>query len=94
MASFKWGMFKLLERLSDLRGRGPSGRLAPEHAPDGKRALWVFVSTLGELNAIEPFLRKLVGRLCHLELVLITDHAHYQASYRGLYPNARVWVTY
>jgi 3-deoxy-D-manno-octulosonic-acid transferase len=82
-----------LEALSDLRGNTAAGRmtLAPPVRP--RPALWVYVSTIGELNAIEPLLRSLVQRLESLQLVLITDHDHYGASYRGQYPQAEVCFT-
>lgn len=89
----KWRAFRLLEALSDLRGNAVAGRMAlrlPEVPVD---ALWVFASTIGELNAIEPFLRRLAARTAPLKLVLITDHPHYRDSYLARYPEAEVCVT-
>jgi 3-deoxy-D-manno-octulosonic-acid transferase len=87
-------MFQLLERLSDLRGNAVAGFLEVPRPEAATAALWVFVSTIGELNAIEPFLRQLSTRLMHLKLVLITDHPHYRSSYEARYPNAVVCVTH
>lgn len=89
----KWALFRALEKLSDLRGNAvaKSDDILPE--PAGQPALWVFVSTIGELNAIGPFLRQLHDRLEHLKLVLITDHEHYRPAYLAQYPDATVFVT-
>ena len=58
----KWALFRTLERLSDLRGNNTAGQFELT-APDAPAAaLWVFVSTIGELNAIDPFLRELARR--------------------------------
>lgn len=89
----KWVVFRGLEKLSDLRGNSvavPAAQLPP---PSGRRSLWVFISTIGELNAIGPFLRALHTRLDHLDLVLITDHEHYREPYLAQYPDATVFVT-
>jgi 3-deoxy-D-manno-octulosonic-acid transferase len=89
----KWGMFRLLERLSDLKGNSTAGQLELALPAQPLAALWVFVSTIGELNAIDPLLRAIVDRLPQLKLVLITDHPHYRASYQARYPAAEVCVT-
>lgn len=89
----KWQMFRLLERLSDLRGNNAAGHLQIGQPGVPMPALWIFVSTIGELNAIKPFLQQLSSRLSHLKLVLITDHPHYRDSYLARYPNAEVCVT-
>lgn len=89
----KWGMFRLLERLSDLRGNAAAGHLELHRPKLALDSLWVFVSTIGELNAIEPLLREIVQRLPKLKLVLITDHPHYRDSYHARYPQAEVCVT-
>lgn len=89
----KWWLFRALEKASDLRGNAAAPALDPLPAVSGERALWVFVSTIGELNAIGPFLREIHGRLAHLRLVLITDHAHYKAPYLAQFPDAFVVMT-
>lgn len=61
--------------------------------PQPQAAVWVFVSTIGELNAIDPWLRQLAQRVAPLRLVLITDHPHYRASYEARYPQAVVCVS-
>jgi 3-deoxy-D-manno-octulosonic-acid transferase len=90
----KWRLFQLLERLSDLRGNVAAAHLELDRPQAATAALWVFASTIGELNAIEPFLRQLASRLVHLKLVLITDHPHYRSSYATRYPDAVICVTH
>lgn len=89
----KWGGFRLLERLSDLKGNSAAGHLALTVPAQPLASLWVFVSTIGELNAIDPLLRQIVASLPQLKLVLITDHPHYRDSYLARYPAAEVCVT-
>ncbi len=89
----KWGGFRLLERLSDLKGNSAAGHLALNVPAQPLASLWVFVSTIGELNAIDPLLSQIVASLPQLKLVLITDHPHYRDSYLARYPAAEVCVT-
>ena len=89
----KWGGFRLLERLSDLKGNSAAGHLVLNVPAQPLASLWVFVSTIGELNAIDPLLRQIVASLPHLKLVLITDHPHYRDSYLARYPAAEICVT-
>ncbi len=86
--------FGLLEHLSDLRGNAAKGHFALTPAgADVRPALWVFVSTIGELNAIDPLLRVIVDRMPQVALVLITDHPHYRDGYLARYPQGQVCVT-
>lgn len=89
----KWWAFRLLERLSDLKGNSAAGHLELNLPARPTAALWVFVSTIGELNAIDPLLREIVARVPQCKLVLITDHPHYRSSYLARYPAAEVCVT-
>ncbi|MDO8450890.1 MAG: glycosyltransferase N-terminal domain-containing protein [Rhodoferax sp.] len=89
----KWGLFRLLEHLSDLRGNSTAGHLELDRPERPLQSLWVFVSTIGELSAIDPLLREIAARLPQLKLVLITDHPHYRDSYLARYPSAEVCVT-
>ncbi|WP_326539111.1 3-deoxy-D-manno-octulosonic acid transferase [Pseudorhodoferax sp.] len=89
----KWQAFRCLERLSDLRGNNAAGHFELHHTQPPGRALWVFVSTIGELNAIDPLLRAVVARLPGCRLVLITDHDHYRDGYLAKYPDAAICVT-
>ena len=89
----KWRLFRLLERLSDLRGNSAAGHLELIQPDRPLESLWVFVSTIGELNAIDPLLREIIECVPQLKLVLITDHPHYRDSYLARYPKAEVCVT-
>ena len=85
--------FMALEALSDLRGNTTAAPLGEPPPVPARPAWWVYVSTIGELNAIAPLLDALLQRLHPLPLVLVTDHPHYRASYLARYPQAEVFVT-
>lgn len=91
-AQLKWAFFGALEGLSELRARLRGTTSAAPRSVDtggaGERYLWVFASTIGELEAIEPFLRRLVQRLANLRLVLLSDHELYRESFLFKYPGA------
>ena len=72
----------------------PGRRLATciSQAGEPTSALWVFVSTVGELNAIDPLLKALVAHNEHLQLVLLTDRPHYRDIYLSRYPQAFVAI--
>lgn len=93
LTHFKWGIFLLLERLSDLRGNSAAGHLEITRPARPLQSLWVFASTIGELNAIDPLLREVIAQVPQLKLVLITDHPHYRDSYLARYPAAEICVT-
>lgn len=88
-----WPLFLALERLSDLRGNVAAQGSVIDTPPTPQPALWVYVSTLGELNAVEPLLRRVVAQLPQLRPVLITEHAHYLPQYQARYPQASVCIT-
>ncbi|MFZ5485092.1 MAG: 3-deoxy-D-manno-octulosonic acid transferase [Pseudomonadota bacterium] len=89
----RWAAFRTLEWLSDLKGNPARKLPEPIAASPGPGALWLYVSTIGELNAIEPLLRHLRERLPGLAWVLITEHAHYRDAYLAKYPQAQVFIT-
>lgn len=93
LTQFKWGIFRCLERLSDLRGNSAAGHLEITQPERPLQSLWVFASTIGELNAIDPLLREVIAHAPQLKLVLISDHPHYRDSYLARYPAAEVCVT-
>ena len=83
-------VFRLLEALSHLRHRPKPGQghgASPAHG-----ALWLYVATIGELNAVQPLLQPLLQALGHPPLVLLTHHTIYTDAYLHKYPNARVEV--
>jgi 3-deoxy-D-manno-octulosonic-acid transferase len=83
--------FELLEWVAALR-TGDGKRAAPldavPPAAGEGRSLWVFVSTIGELNAIEPFLSQLHAALGQPPMLLISDRRHYSDAFRSKYPQA------
>jgi 3-deoxy-D-manno-octulosonic-acid transferase len=83
--------WRALEALAGLRARRPAQNVlpAPAEALD-RRALWVFCSTIGELNAIEPFLNRLLAELGHPPLLLISDRGLYTDAFRAKYPQALI----
>jgi 3-deoxy-D-manno-octulosonic-acid transferase len=87
-------LFRRLESASEWlavrRGRSVAAR-APQAAttPDA-RSVWLFVSTIGELNAVEPFVQLLLAELGHPPLTLITDRSHYGPAYLAKFPQAQV----
>lgn len=90
LVNMKWIAFSLINRLIDRKSQLPV-KLAifpPEHQPKNDHSMiWVFCSTIGEVNACIPFLRSIekMGRL-----VLLTDHDCYRDSYHLHFPNAYV----
>lgn len=86
--ALRWRLFGVLERAAALRSGAPAAVLPPAGASGGPRALWVFVSTIGELNAIEPFLNELLQALGDPPLLLISDRGLYADAYRAKYPQA------
>jgi 3-deoxy-D-manno-octulosonic-acid transferase len=90
----KWFVFRLLEFVSEFRERPtrehrarPQQRVGPPPNPSVVH-LWVFASTIGELTAVEPLLRRLTEELPLLKLLLLSDHGHYAESYLAKYPDA------
>jgi len=92
----KWVVFRLLEWLSEVRERlrGTANVILPRaHAqPARSRHLWVYTTTIGELDAVGPFLKRLVQRLQDLQLALLTDHEHYRESFLLRFPGSLVRV--
>lgn len=89
----KWLGFRFLEWLTDLRGNTAVMDSRLDKLAKGAPSIWVFVSTIGELNAIDPLLRRLMSTVSDLKLVLITDHPHYVESYQRRYPDAFIQVS-
>ncbi len=84
--------FRALEWVAAVRQRvrGQAAQPAAHSASATPRSLWVFVSTIGELNAIEPFLKRLLDALNQPPLTLITDRSNYRDAYLTKYPHAHV----
>jgi len=98
----KWGFFRLLEGLAEFRQHIFQRKTLPKKdwlfsaqatpTNDKHEKLWVFVSTIGELNLIKPFLDQLLANLGNPQLVLLTDHMHYREPYHERYPHAHIAV--
>lgn len=58
--------------------------------PHNGHYLWVYVSTLGELNALSQLLAELHTRYPACGLVILTDHPHYLDAFKTKYPQASV----
>jgi 3-deoxy-D-manno-octulosonic-acid transferase len=86
-------LFRLLEAASHLRNppRAPLSAGATSGHGLG-RSLWLYVTTIGELNAIEPLIGPLLAALGEPALTLISNHGHYADAYQKKYPAARVEV--
>ena len=91
----KMTMFRALEWASEVReglrdspGASQGPQLPTSDLAPG--ALWVFASTIGELNAIEPFMKLLLDEVRPDALVLLTDRDTYRDSYLAQYPRATV----
>jgi 3-deoxy-D-manno-octulosonic-acid transferase len=67
-----------------------AGTPTPAPASAQRPSLWLFVSTIGELNAIDPFLGPLLEALGQPPLTLISDRTTYDEAYRARYPKAAV----
>jgi 3-deoxy-D-manno-octulosonic-acid transferase len=89
----KWALFWLLETAASMRSGPPIPPVA-NPAPPASHAngsLWVYVSTIGELNAIEPFLRMLLEETGRPPLTLISDRRTYRESFAAKYPEAYIY---
>lgn len=89
----KWMLFRLLESLAVRRTGAPITPVSNPDPPVGHRSgsVWVYVSTIGELNAIEPFLELLLAEITPLPLTLVSDRRVYRESYLRKHPDAYVY---
>ena len=86
----KWRLFALLQRAAHWRAGEPADTITPP--PQPRTALWVFATTIGELNAIAAYVDALRRRCEGLQLVLISDRALYRQAYLTRYPDAVVHI--
>ncbi len=91
--ALRWSAFRALERLSDWRGNNTQGVFSLSDPQARGPAMWLYITTIGELNAVAPMLEWLVAQRPDLRPVLITEHAHYQDAYLARLPNAVVCLT-
>jgi 3-deoxy-D-manno-octulosonic-acid transferase len=85
------GAFRILESMANwrLRHLGATANPTPA-AATAAPSLWLFASTIGELNAIEPLIEPLLAALGHPPLTLVTDRETYDVAYRERHPGAAV----
>lgn len=97
----KWAIFRaaehgsrLLARIRGLPAAKSALELSSPRLPDvGEgRALWIFLSTIGELNAVNTFLYELLARYPRRPIVFLTDHAQYGEPFRARFPRVHVAV--
>ena len=89
--ALKAQLFRFLEWLSAFRAPVEQRNNPPPPFGAGRSSAWVFVSTIGELNAVEPFLRKFIAEIAPTPITLITDRTVYRESYLAKYPDAYVY---
>jgi 3-deoxy-D-manno-octulosonic-acid transferase len=89
----RWLGFRVLEGLSEWRQRSTKGQFSLDTSKPGGPALWIYVSTIGELNAVAPVLDWLMQQHPDLIPVLISDHGHYRDAYQARYPQARICIS-
>ncbi len=94
-ASIILSVYRGLEKLSYLKSGVPESApsswllLNKNTAPQNEsEIIWVFVSTIGELNLSSDFLKKLLTIRPKSQLVLISDHPHYRDAYLTQFPRA------
>jgi len=59
-----------------------------ENKKTSDQYIWVFATTIGELNAINSFFSLLLKHYPEYNIVLFTDHPHYAESYHKKYPHS------
>jgi 3-deoxy-D-manno-octulosonic-acid transferase len=91
--ALRWAAFRALEQLSDWRGNNTQGVFSLSDPQARGPALWLYITTIGELNAVAPMLEWLVAQRPDLRPVLITEHAHYQDAYLARLPGAVVCLS-
>jgi 3-deoxy-D-manno-octulosonic-acid transferase len=89
----RWAVFRSLEAAALAWGRirfrkRHSTQVAPSTPRSEETRLWIFASTIGELNAIAPFLAALLAEAGTPPLLLLSDHAHYRDSFLRKFPEA------
>jgi 3-deoxy-D-manno-octulosonic-acid transferase len=88
----KWVFFCCLERVVEILSGSSKNHREKENIETKRSAqvefIWIFASTIGELNTIGPFLRRFLSELQNPPIVLISDHEHYREPYITKYPSA------
>ncbi len=87
--ALRWTLFRALEAISETRhpGIALSLQAGPAAAEGAGRWLWVYCTSIGEMQALEPLVRDYQART-GLRLLLISNHPHYADSYLAKFPQA------
>ncbi|WP_417069580.1 3-deoxy-D-manno-octulosonic acid transferase [Niveibacterium terrae] len=83
----RWAAFRTITMVAANGEKAPEPELTP---PVEQPAVWIFLSTIGELHAIEPFLIELAARTAGLKWVLLSDRNIYREAYCKRFPEADV----
>lgn len=89
----KFGVFSIIEKLTTNTDVNSQARLlyVPDQQPthiDESEYLWVYCSTIGELNAVSILIDALLKTDSYKQLVLLTDHPHYLEAMIKAYPSS------
>lgn len=98
LTSARFHLFQVIEWVVNGLQRTPTAILqhhfpvlfeGKDHRQDSDKSyLWVFASTIGELNAIQPFLIEFLAGRATDNLVILTDHPHYSDAFLRVFPQA------
>ncbi|MEY3201471.1 MAG: hypothetical protein RIR70_1021 [Pseudomonadota bacterium] len=83
----RWLLYRTLERLT-----GGGHKVSFEADKSAPPALTVYASTLGEFNAISPFLKAFHARRPRTPINLLSEHPHYFPSFEKAWPQARCFA--
>lgn len=81
-----WHLFSALDGLTRL-GKPVAQPLAPGRP---QPAIWLFISTIGEMNAIGGFLERLATLIPAEHWVILSDRKIYRSAYLQRFPSAQV----
>lgn len=92
--TFRYKLFRVVESLVALKNGKvnsiQSNDVNTKTVESELKYLWLYVSTIGELNAILPFVSAICEEIPPSGIVLLTDHIHYETAYRKVFPKAIV----
>jgi 3-deoxy-D-manno-octulosonic-acid transferase len=92
---FRWSLYSLVGKISALKDRANSNSRnvpnrvapAPVKSEGDQSYVWVFCSTIGELNACKPLISQLQS---NRNLILLTDRSGYEEAFLKHFPGAVV----
>lgn len=87
----KWILFRCLVWLSNVRNPPKLGYAlhpADTALPTYTGNIWIYATTVGEINAIRPFIAELQASFPAKRLVFVSNHEIYADAISNLYPQA------